>query len=269
MALTKDRSIEGLNAIWAALIELGESLTEDQWNLDTRCPGWTIRDNYSHMLGTERMLSGDENPTVDVPELDHIKNDIGKINEAWVEERRSRTGAEVLSEFKETVARRQAVLEAMSPEEFQAESWTPAGMDTFGRFMRIRVMDHWLHDQDIREAIGRPGDLSGAPVEISLDELSSFLGYVVGKKSGAPEGSSVAFQITGESPRRIDVVVQGRAGLSDSPVENPTSTLTMPLTAFAAIAGGRHGHAQYVPDVSIEGDQDLGQTVLKNLPTMI
>ena len=33
-------------------------------------------------------------------------------------------------------------------------SFTPAGKDTYGRFMQIRVFDCWLHEQDIRDALG-------------------------------------------------------------------------------------------------------------------
>ena len=40
----------------------------------------------------------------------------------------------------------------MSQEEWDAESFTPAGKSTYGRFMQIRVFDCWLHEQDIRDA---------------------------------------------------------------------------------------------------------------------
>ena len=77
----------------------------------------------------------------------------------------------------------------MSDDEWNAESFTPAGMDTYGRFMQIRVFDCWLHEQDIRDAVGRPGHETGLAVEVVLDEMATALGFVVGKKAGATSRS--------------------------------------------------------------------------------
>ena len=56
--------------------------------------------------------------------------------------------------------------------------------------MEIRVFDCWYHDQDIREALGRPGFLEGPVADLSLGRIPpKALGYVVGKKAGAPPGS--------------------------------------------------------------------------------
>ena len=60
----------------------------------------------------------------------------------------------------------------MDAEAWAAEGFTPAGTDTYGRFMRIRIFDTWLHEQDIRDAMDRPGHESGLPVELTLDEMS-------------------------------------------------------------------------------------------------
>ena len=81
---------------------------------------------------------------------------------------------------------RAKTLEAMTAEEFDAPSWTPAGQATYGRFMQIRVYDCWLHEQDIRDSVGSPGNNSGAPANVAMDELSTALGFIVGKKAGAP-----------------------------------------------------------------------------------
>ena len=68
--------------------------------------------------------------------------------------------------------------------------------------MRIRTFDCWLHEQDIRDAVGRPGGEDGAAAALALDEMTSAIGYVVGKKAGAPQGSRVRFDLTGPAARR-------------------------------------------------------------------
>ena len=84
--------------------------------------------------------------------------------------------------------------------------------------MAIRVFDCWYHDQDIREALDRPGYLEGPVADLSLQRIpAKGLGYVVGKKAGAPAGSTVVFDVAGRPAdrRRIGVPPEGRAVLLD------------------------------------------------------
>ena len=52
-----------LEEAWNDVAELCDGLTDDQWITPTDCPGWSVFDNVAHMIGTERMLAG-EQPTV-------------------------------------------------------------------------------------------------------------------------------------------------------------------------------------------------------------
>ena len=48
-------TIDKLALCFASLSSLGDQLTEDQWKSPTDCPGWTVRDNVAHMIGTRPM----------------------------------------------------------------------------------------------------------------------------------------------------------------------------------------------------------------------
>ena len=63
--------------------------------------------------------------------------------------------------------------------------------------MNVRVMDSWVHEQDVRVATGRPGHDSGPAAQLSLDRLCSAMPFVVGKQARAPEGASVRFDLRG------------------------------------------------------------------------
>ena len=68
---------------------------------------------------------------------------------------------------------------------------TPVGPESYGRFMRVRLFDCWMHEQDIRDGLGLPSsdaELSGPAPRLSLDEIAATMGYVVGKLGKAPEG---------------------------------------------------------------------------------
>ena len=146
----------------------------------------------------------------------------------------------------------------MDDEAWSEEGFTPAGQDTYGRFMRIRLFDTWLHEQDIRDVVGRPGHESGAAVELTLDEMSGAMGYVVGKLAGAPDGSSVTFDLTGDAARAIHVRVDGRAAVVDSLDGPATVTLRMPVGVWVRLAGGRVALDEVTDQIVVDGDTALG-----------
>ena len=51
-------TIDKLEETFHALSDIGARLTEEQWKSPTDLPGWTVQDNYAHLIGTERMRQG-------------------------------------------------------------------------------------------------------------------------------------------------------------------------------------------------------------------
>ena len=133
----REEAIAALEEEWGVLASLFADLGADDWDRPTACPGWSVKDNLAHIIGTEAMLLGRPTPDVDVSQLTHLRNDIARFNEAWVEHYRSRPADEVVAALDDAVAERRAALAAMDQAAFDAESFTPAGPDTYGRFMQI------------------------------------------------------------------------------------------------------------------------------------
>ena len=259
----RDTLVAALDAQFDSLLELGRDLTAEQWEAPSEVPGWSVKDNFSHIIGTELMLLGRPDDQIDIGAPDHLRNDIGKFNEVAVATRRNRSGPEVLAEFAMVAGERKAALHAMTEDDFDAESFTPAGQDTYGRFMQIRVFDCWIHEQDCREALDLPGHHRGPAVEVTLDEMTTAMGFVVGKKAGATEGQSVRFELRGPTERTIDVRVDGRAAVVDD-LEDPTTTITLPTTLWIRYAAGRRTADLDSGDIRIQGDEDLARRVLEN-----
>lgn len=272
----KTQIINLLAQEWNQIAELCESLTDEQWHAPTECPGWTVKDQISHIIGTEKMLAGDSAPELDIGTPSHVKNDIAAINEKWVEERRSRPPAEVLAEFKEITSRRTDMLEAMEQEKFDAPSWTPAGQDTYARFMKIRLFDCWTHEQDIRQAIDRPGNSSGPVVEEVFAEVSRSMGFVVGKLGGAPSNSRIEFRLNptmAGQPETVLSVELGDEGTRAAVVgsfkdgASATTTIAMDLLLFLRLTAGRESCEAAVADgrIAISGDKEVGDQIARNL----
>jgi uncharacterized protein (TIGR03083 family) len=269
-AVDVDKVLPALDEQFDAIIGLAEGLAPADWERPTACPGWSVKDNVAHVIGTEAMLAGRSAPEVELGEVSHVRNDVGRFNEIWVESYRPAPVSAVLDDLRGIIAERRAALAAMSRADFDADAMTPAGPATYGRFMRIRVMDMWMHEQDIRDALGRPGHLAGRAAEQSLAEASGALGFVVGKRVAPPPGTTVRIELTGDLAGRIDIEVTDRARLVEGIAGTPTVEITLPGDRFMRIAGGRLSDSDDPQrDVAYTGDATLGGDFVTNLPFMI
>ena len=256
-------SVENLAIVWASLDQLCSGLPDGQWDLPTGCPGWTVKDHVSHLVDYEARALGRPAPEHEPGPLPHVKNEMGRANEVGVDVRRPRPGAQVLGEFREVTGERLTRLRALTAQDLTTPVTTPAGPGTMADLLTLRVMDSWTHEQDIRRATGRPGHSDGPAADEAVGYFTRFLPYVVGKRAAAPEGSKVVFRIGGRDPVAVQVVA-GRGSVVTDP-DGATVSLVIPVTTFAALAGGR---SDVPDDVYISGDRRLGQRVLASMSLM-
>ena len=263
-------TIDKLEETWQSTSALGAELDERQWKLPTDLPGWTVQDNLAHMIGTERMLQG--LPAADAPAEtgDHVKNPMGQFNEAEVEARRGRPGSEVLAEWNALVELRLATLRGADDSHFAKEMKTPTGPGTMADFLHVRVLDCWIHEQDMRRAVNRPGHLGGPAAEYTIDRLLRTVPLVVGKRAATPEGGAVVLDITGEVSRHLVCEVNGgRAAVVEAATHEPLATIRLDTEAFVVLANGRRNAKAIAERIELGGDRSLGQRVVANLGTMI
>ncbi len=264
--------VDMLEHVWSSMAELGASLDETAWKAPSECPGWSVQDNLVHITALERFVLGDPLPMEDVPEdLPHVKNDIGRSNERWIESRRSWSGADALAEFIVTTDARIAQLRELDDDGFAAESWTPMGPGTVAQLLGFRIFDSWVHEQDMRRGLERPGDLDSDAARFSTQMMLDVLPYVVGKKVGAPDGSTVVLTLTGPIVSTTAVgTTEGRARPLDPAPEVPTVTLSLASDEYARLACGRRDpdEALVMGLVAIDGDVDLGGAVVHQLNYM-
>lgn len=263
--------VEQLTAGIDALVDLCSGLDEERWDTPIACPGWTVKDAIAHVIGTESSLGGRSAPPLPDERAAHVRNDIGAGNEAWVVARRTTPGSDVLAELREVGAERATQLRAMSDEQLDADAWTPEGPGTYADFMGVRVFDCWVHEQDIRQALGLPWRFDTPAAELSVDKMVRTLGYVAGKKAKAPEGSTIVLSVTGPIERQTAVtVVEGRARPSE-PGATPTATLRTDTQTYLQLAFGRmEADVALVADhLQLEGDKALAGAVAANLGVVI
>jgi uncharacterized protein (TIGR03083 family) len=273
--------VDALDEVWASIVAACQGLSGPDWDLGTDCPGWTVRDQVSHVIGIERMLLGDQAPELAPPLPGHVLNPVGEVNEAWVAARRQRPGQEVLEEFSEVTARRLAELRAMPPERFAVIGWSPIGEVPYGEFMKMRVLDSWVHEQDIRHALGRSDGRGGAGETITIERVSEVMGYVVGRKVGPPDGTTVEFDVDGQVRRTVTVtmvdgrgqvgVERGASAAANRSAKSPTARVSLDSEWFWMLGCGRRTgeDARRSGAVVLSGDEALGERVLDAMNFMV
>lgn len=258
-----------LVAVWWEAVDsftrLLEHVTDEEWSTPTDLPGWDVHAVAAHTAHLEALLAGRPHDEVEVGDAPHARGMMGRFTEQGVVVRRAEDGDALISEIREaTTARHTQLLadpptdpSAPAPGVFGAIGWTT------GLLLRNRPLDVWMHEQDVRRALGRPGNLDSAAAIHSADYLMESLPFVVAKRAGSPAGTVVRLEVAGHAPVTAVVGEDGRgrsAAEDDDLAGEPTATLAMDRETFVVLAGGRREAAP--GDVRVSGDAALGERVL-------
>ncbi len=270
--MSNQQVVDLMERVWRSIDSLCSPLTEAQWKTPTDCPGWSVQDQVSHLVGAESNILGNPMPDHTPKETGHVKNDVGQSNEVVVDYRRSWPGLKVLEEFRDLTGRRLELLRNMTDEEFAAETQTPIGPGTVAEFVRIRIFDAWVHEQDMRRALNMPGELEGPVAAHAVGRVARAMPFVVARKAQAKDGVTVVFDITGPAGRLVPVGVEGGRGSElDSEPSSPAIKVTFDVETFACLGCGRLDPNQALRSgrVTIAGDTILGETIVKQMNIMI
>jgi uncharacterized protein (TIGR03083 family) len=270
--VTDKQTVQAYADAWTqsieAISELVAPLPEGAWNRPTECPGWSVRDVVSHIIAMESELLGDPRPIHTLPrDLRHVVDEFSRHCEVPVDKRRCHTALEMTSELEYTVIRRSRAMRDTRYTPTDEVRWPmgPYSRDVpYHQLLRTRVFDVWTHEQDIRRALGRAGDLDSAAAAITRDYLIEMLPRVVAKLAGAPAGSSAVFDVHGEQEfmRTVHVDADGRGRVDGEVLLAPSVRLSADWETFARLACGRI--PWHTADVKVEGEEELARLILEN-----
>lgn len=238
-------------------------LADDDWSRPTGCPGWAVRDVLAHLAAIESELAGGETTTRGEARVVSDRH-----TQAGVDARRDAHPAQLIDELTRACATRTEQLQELPDDMTAMPPHTPGGVAwDWQTLLRNRAIDLWVHEQDLRRAVGRPGGLDEPGAQVAMDTFVGALGYVLGKRVGPPAGTTVAWEVTGAVPftRVLTVGPDGRAeqvttGREGAPSRPETARLRMDTETFLLLATGRRALAP----VHVEATGDLrlcGQVV--------
>jgi uncharacterized protein (TIGR03083 family) len=256
--------IETWHQAAAEFVALAREVPEDQWGLPTDLEGWSVKDNVAHTAHLEGVLAGTPEETIEVAEAPHLKGLFNYYTEQGVLARRDRDMAALADEIEIAVQTRYAALQADPPTDgTAAPPRTPGSVPWDNNtLLNNRPVDIWMHSQDIRRAIGRPGGFDCAAARHTIGRFGAALPMVVGKRTAPPAGTSVRLDLTGtDMTWSVQIGEDGRAA-SSGPIDEPTVRIELSPEDFVVLAGGRQPLGATKP--TFEGDAELGLAVLGN-----
>jgi len=251
------------------LIDLGRTMRPDDATRPTDCPGWTVLDQIAHVASLEAMVAGEPEPDVDISHHAHVRHAFGARVERYVESRRGRDLEEVLDELEERLAER-LMFYRSGTEWAEREVAGPFGTTTWGDLLAIRTFDIWVHEQDVREALERPGGLDSGAAALAVSRLFAALPRIVAREAAIEPGNAVVLDLTGPTVGRAGARVEEHDGkargiplFTGDAEEHPdvvTTSLSMSTAVAGRLAGGRKA-----PDelhVVVHGDDEVARRVM-------
>jgi hypothetical protein len=147
----------------------------------------------------------------------------------------------------------------------------PFGPDLAATVVLMRTFDVWAHEQDIRGALGRPGNLDSPAAAVFVSSVMLQLPRLVAKGAGVEPGHVVVIEVTGplvtRQGVRVDVDEQGRTRghrISGDPrPDGPVTTISLSTEAFTRRAAGRRSVSDTA--YSVVGDEAIARRVLEAL----
>jgi uncharacterized protein (TIGR03083 family) len=281
--MTSDTTAPGQDAAQARLHELVdvwhrtcqdvlallEQLDEQDWSRPTDLPGWDVKAVAAHLAHLESELAGMPQEQVEVPESPHVRNVLGQYTEVGPAVRRAWPVERIVAELRTAVETRAQRLRDDPPTDLSETGPSFAALAgwSWETLLTNRPLDLWMHEQDIRRAVGRPGGLDSAGAVHVAGVFARALPMVVGKRAQAQPGQSVVLEVAdapaGVLPRiAVEVGADGRARPVEPPAD-PTATLRLPFEDWLRACGGRCGADEVA--AALEGDQALGRRVLEGL----
>ncbi|MDI3402837.1 maleylpyruvate isomerase family mycothiol-dependent enzyme [Streptomyces cavernicola] len=252
-----------------AISELVTPLAEGSWNLATPCYGWSVRDIVSHVIGLECEMLGDPRPIHSLPrDLYHVQTELQRYMEVQVDVRRHHTSPEMTAELEYTIIRRSRQLrnETRDP---QTQVRGPLGnQEPLEEALRKRAFDVWVHEQDLRTALDAPANLDSPGAYVARDLLISGLPKSIAKGAGAPANSAVVFDVDGpvDFLRTVRIDAEGKGTVDNAPSLGPAVTLACDWETFYRLCCGRVRPGAVRDRLKVDGDQDLAEAILQNLP---
>jgi uncharacterized protein (TIGR03083 family) len=261
------------------LLGILAGLSETEWNAPTVCAGWTVKDIALHLLGDDMgclsarrdgfrrpALGAPTSPASDSHHWPSVVERLNRANQAWVEATR-RLSPRLLCELLQHTGdaldaywRRLDPYAMGNPVRWAGPHPAPVWLDIAREYT-----ERWLHQQHIRDALGRPGLKERRYLAPVIATFVHALPHTY-RPVDAPETTAVKLVVTGEAGGEWAVLRQTGKWALYRDVETPCqAAVTMDQdTAWRLFSRGI-GPGEAKARSTVTGDQGLAETVFETV----
>lgn len=204
--------VDAYAATGQSILDLGMTCHPEDFDKPSPLTGWTVKDVFSHVAGTEHLMSGGQDREVEVPDYEWIRNDAGRFMERAVEVRRGRSGGEIVNEWRDLLPKRIASYRdpTLTPETVIQGPFGPMELTSM---LHLRLIDLWCHEQDLREALHSMGNLDSAGAAAFTSDVLAAFPARAARRANLEVGSVVIIECTGPVMARQGIrIIEGTDG---------------------------------------------------------
>ena len=268
--------VDLLPELHGELMGLLRTLRPGDWSKPTACALWSVKDIVAHLLdtalrrlsfGRDRVEPRPDQPITSYPELVAYLN---QLNADWVRAARRlspRVLTDMLDRTEPALSEHFRSLDPHAPARFGV-AW--AGEEASANWFDIgrEYTERWLHQQQIREAVGATPLTTKKWLHPTLDIFVRALPFTY-RDIDAEVGRSIRIEIQGEAGGRWTVmrVPEGWRLFAGSDSSAATRVMLAQDAAWKLFSKGL-SLEQARQSIRIEGDPRLGQPLLGALAIM-
>jgi uncharacterized protein (TIGR03083 family) len=246
------------------LFQLLGELDEPEWAAATVCPGWSVRDVAAHLLHDDlrRLSRSRDHIEGSVPGAgESLPTFLNRANDRWVEETRFLSPRLLVDLLTETAHLLHRMWADADLDQLGEGVWW-AGVEAAPVWLDVArdYSEDWIHHQQIRDAIERPGLSSPEFLDPLLDTLMRALPKTY-EPLHAEDGTTVVVVLNdGNRSLTWSLVADIGRGWTVCPGTRssvPAAQVILPADTFWRLASGSVPRQQAVERSRLTGDKRL------------
>ncbi|KQS26761.1 maleylpyruvate isomerase N-terminal domain-containing protein [Dyadobacter sp. Leaf189] len=257
------------------LIELLKSLSAEEWNKPTVAKHWCVKDVAAHLLdGNLRVISHMRDGYLSPPDRKissyaDLVAYLNQFNEDWIKASQ-RLSYEVITELLESTGKQySAIMQAQDPDVDAIFSVAWAGEQTSKNWFHIarEYTEKWHHQQQIREATGRPGILTKPLFLPFIKTLLRGLPHTY-RNTEAAIGTSIKITIVLEESFSWYLLKSNSWELTNKETENESAGIIIPAEIAWKLFTKALSPAEARSAVTLTGNEQLAAVALNLIAIM-
>jgi uncharacterized protein (TIGR03083 family) len=250
----------------ATLLRLVRGLDPEEWERSTAAAPWLVRDVVAHLLGDDlsRLARTRDGHSPVGPQQDEpLAAFIHRFNDEWVQAAR-RVSPRLLLDLLAVTSPQVLALWRDIDLDMITDPVTWAGPEPAPVWLDCArdFTEYWVHQQQIRNATGRPGDGDPAVVHLVLDTFLRAMPHTLAGHD-RPEGTTLVVAVTGAGGGQWGWQAQGGRWLPVDDVDGSTRMTFHDAEALWRLCTRLIEPDQAKRRVTVVGDPALADAALR------